>query len=271
MKAYTVRPLVKIKLSETSYEGSNSGMESVIQSGPVGTIDEDGSVGSGTRKGSSDSHIGLYEKRQTVTSQNNSAILRHDGFSDRTALRDTICRVSLIAGAYMIATSALSFLAGFYCPIYGLGPVEMAVLNALSVIFFVAVMLPFSLLSSWCLRYNQVSPVQERIFDLNVAAEEAFELSMAAMESLPGSHLFNIDTTNGIINYLRSGTRKFGTQEISIKVERLSAEVTRLNVTSHPKLGAIHYMLFGYTLAVDGSQNKRNVDEIVTFLSTCSN
>lgn len=196
------------------------------------------------------------------------SLLAHDGFKNRTALMDTILRVSLVAGAYLTATSALTLLGGLYLPVYGLGPVEMAILNAISIIFFVSIMLPFSLLSSWCLRYGHDFPVQDRIVDLPMSAGDAFEFSLAALESLAGCKLITCDTDGGIIKYVRSATKKCGRQEISIKLECLSPELTRLHVNSHPQLSAVQYLLFGYTLAVDGSQNKRNVEEIVNFLSS---
>lgn len=194
----------------------------------------------------------------------------HDGFSNKTALMDTVYRVCLIACTYLLASTALTILGGFYLPIYGLGPIEMAVLNALSIVFFVVIMLPFALFSAYCLRYDHESPVQERIFDLEVSSENSIELSMAAMESLPGSRLKCVDTSRGIIEYVGSGSRKFGPQEVSIHLESLSPQLTRFIVTSHPKLSAIQYLLFGFTLAVDGEKNKRNVDGITEFLTQCA-
>lgn len=209
--------------------------------------------------------------RPEVIAEDDAQAVTPDAFRSPKALKDTIYRVSLIALAYTISTSALTGLGGFYFHLYGLGPIEMAMLNALSVVFFVVVMLPFSLLSAWCLRYKQEFPVQQRSFELTVPAADAFELTMAAMETLPGSRLCTVDTTYGIIKYIGASNRKCGSQEITAKIESLCSGKTLIRITSHPKIGAIHFLLFGYTLAVDGSQNKRNVDEIATrLLGYCS-
>jgi hypothetical protein len=267
MQSEKIFPMVKLKVYESIHEQSDTSKHCETPPGDkrIGHPDE---IPNPPAVGSFNNHSGIHE-RLLVSGEPAQRVALHDGFRSRTALQETIYRVSLIAGAYLIATSALTILGSFYLPIYGLGPIEMAVMNAMSIVFFVVVMLPFTLLSAWCLRYNQESPVQERIFDLTVPAEDGFELSMAAMESLPGSNFLIADTSHGIIKYNRSGTRKCGPQEISIRLERLSPDATRFSVTSHPKLGAIQYLLFGYTLAVDGSQNKRNVDDITSFLSSC--
>jgi hypothetical protein len=55
---------------------------------------------------------------------------------------------------------------------------------------------------------------------------------------------------------------------VTVRLEALSPGYTRLNIASAPLVNPIEFLLFGYTLAVDGGRNKANIDSIIAFLSS---
>jgi hypothetical protein len=204
----------------------------------------------------------------TAIRSEQTAALTLDGLADHVCLRAVVCRILLCCSVYGITTSVFTagFVAATRLTLFGLGPAQMAVLNAVAVIYFTAIMLPVSLTLAYLFRYNQDSPLQRWSVDVSVPTSDALQLALVAMLSLPGTKLIKLDELDGRI--LCSAPRRWaaGPQNILATIEATSASTSRLTFSSTPKLGAIEYLLFGYTLAIDGGANRRNIERIATFL-----
>lgn len=196
-----------------------------------------------------------------------------DGLENLQSLNSVVFRVMLGGSIYGAASSMFIFalLQAFNLNMFGWGPAHMAAANLLFVIYFSGIMLPFSVLLSWVYRYKQALPYQERIVELAIPYLHAYELCLGAALSLPGAKLISADEKTGEIICLAPRRRNAAPQEIKIHLQKPAYEQTRITVSSRAKLGAIEYLLFGFTLAVDGGRNKENADAIVSFLNVQHN
>lgn len=191
-----------------------------------------------------------------------------DGMQDAQSLMIVLKRVTLACTVYGAASSMFVFalmLAVNFC-MFGWGPVEMARANALFVIYFAGIMLPFSVLLAWHYRYKKALPYQHRSVELNLPFAEAYELSLGAALSVKGAELENTDEANGSIQCRAPRSKEAGVQELCLELEPISENKTRVVLSSQPRLSAVEHALFGYTLAVDGGKNKANLDLMISFL-----
>lgn len=197
----------------------------------------------------------------------NSDVL--DGLGNKKALLTVLNRNCLASLVYGAASTLFIFalLTAFDVHAYGWGPLQMAAANLVFVVYFTTIMLPFSMLLAWTYRFKQYLPYQWNTVDVSLNKHQAFELALGAVLSIRGSRLLSADERTGEIRCSAPRTHEAKEQEIRVQINSSSDGSSRLLISSQPLLNAIEYLLFGFTLSVDGGRNKANVDEIVTFLS----
>lgn len=190
-----------------------------------------------------------------------------DGLTGGDALRSVVRRVLLVSAAYTVASSMFiaAFVNAFHITLFGLGPLSMAVLNAISIVYFVGIMLPFSILLAWIFRYRKHAPYQQRSLLLDIPESEAFQIAMGAGLSV-GGNMTEADQFGGKIAWLVPPYKDATKQELTVQIQPVNAEQSLVTVTSAPTLNPIESLLFGYTLSVDGGRNKWNVESVLLFL-----
>jgi hypothetical protein len=190
-----------------------------------------------------------------------------DGLTSSRATKNVITRVSIATCTYAVASSMFigAFLTATHLTPFGVSPLEMMLLNAMSVFYFAGIMTPVAMVLAWIYRYRHDSPYQQRILDIDLCHKDAVEQALAAASLLPGARLTAVDEQAGTMTWTASRRRSAAPQELTIRAEALSPTQTRLNIASRPIVNALEYLLFGYTLAVDCGRNKKNVDTIVSF------
>jgi hypothetical protein len=193
-----------------------------------------------------------------------------DGLTSSRSLFVVVSRVFLASAVYAINSSMLlaAIVADFHVSLLGMNPIEMAVMNIFSVVYFVCMMFPFALLLAWIYRFKKASPYQNRIVDMELPYHEAFELGLGAALSFHGSALIKADEQAGDILCVAPRQVDAAPQELTMRLEALSPAYTRLNIASQPVVNPIEFLLFGYTLAVDGGRNKANLDSVLAFLGS---
>jgi hypothetical protein len=191
-----------------------------------------------------------------------------DGLTSPRSLLVVVSRVALASAVYAINSSMLlaAFVADFHISLWGMSPIEMAIMNVFSVVYFVCMMVPFALLLAWVYRFKKASPYQNRTVDMELPYHEAFELGLGAALSFHGSILIKADEPTGEILCMGPRQVDAAPQEVTMRLEALTPGYTRLNITSLPVVNPIEFLLFGYSLSVDGGRNKANLDSVLAFL-----
>ncbi len=188
-----------------------------------------------------------------------------DCFSGKSDFINVIGRVGLASVAFTVASSAfqlalcVSFLKWWWDP-----PVIIA-LNILTVIYLVSILVPAALILSWIYRYNQPSPYQQRQISTNFNARQTFDLCLAALADINAT-IVETDEETGRMIAIRPAHRNARSQEILITLANDSNDSTLVTVKSQARLNPIEALIFGYSLAVDGGENARNVKRIISSL-----
>ncbi len=191
-----------------------------------------------------------------------------DGCTCAKDLAAVLKRATLASTAFGVATSFFlsTAIAGFHIPFFSIGPLGFAVMHIMSVINFVVIMLPFAMLLSWISRYNRDKPYQRAVVDVKLPVDAAFDLCLGSLAGLRIEKITEADTETGAIRAVGSTRPKAAAQDISLRINALAEDVTQVTIESRPVLNAVEALIFGYTLAVDSGQNKRNTDHILRFL-----
>ncbi|MBX9690972.1 MAG: hypothetical protein K2Z81_01210, partial [Cyanobacteria bacterium] len=139
-----------------------------------------------------------------------------DGLTSGKSLRQVITRVTLASSVFALATSTLvaALVGAFHVTFYGLGPIELAILHSLSIVYFVTIMLPFCLLLAWHKRHNQEAPYQQETLDLPLSIENAMDLSAAALWSLPRTNFKKVDQRKNLMKFHSQGNSRCAPQEL---------------------------------------------------------
>ncbi|MBX9670459.1 MAG: hypothetical protein K2X93_22855 [Candidatus Obscuribacterales bacterium] len=151
--------------------------------------------------------------------------------------------------------------------LWGLGPVEMAVLHALSVVFFVTIMIPFSIMLAWIYRYRKPSPYQQRTILIDLPYSDTFQLAVAAGMTVTGSPIGALDYHSGRLSWEVPRSRVFSNpQDLVVRIQKISNDKTSLSINTSPVLNPIQSVLFGYTLTVGGAKSTSIMESFLTFL-----
>lgn len=195
-----------------------------------------------------------------------------DGCSSTKDLIQVIKRTCIATSAFGIASSFFlaTVIAGFSIKLFYVGPLGFTIMHVMSIINFVAIMLPFSMLLSWIYRYKHEKPYQRALLDVHLPQEQAFHICLASLSGVLIEKILEADQETGHIRAIGSRSANSGAQDITMQIQTVNSQVSRVRVDSRPSLNAIEALLFGYTLSVDRGKNKRNTDQIIQFIRSAA-
>ncbi len=192
-----------------------------------------------------------------------------DGLASEKGLVIVLCRVSIAALVYAISSSILvaALVTATNITMWGLSPVGVAVLHSLSVMFFVTIMMPFSILLAWIYRYRKPSAYQRRTAVIDLPYSDTFQLAVAAGMAVTNSPVGGLDYHSGRITWEVARSSGFSRpQELVVEIEKVANDQTILTINITPILNPIEYALFGYTLTVGGARSASMMESFLTFL-----
>lgn len=191
-----------------------------------------------------------------------------DGCTSAKDLSVVVKRTLLVALAFGVASSFFlaTAIAALNITQINVGPIGFVIMHVMSIIDFVGIMLPFSVLLAWVSRYDHARPYQRAMVEVQASTDTTFNLCLASLASLRIDKIVDADSEAGFIRAIGSARTKAGAQGITVTVHGISSDRSYVTVESRPVLSAIEALIFGYTLCVDAGQNKRNTDHILQFL-----